>query len=102
MELKLKPDGIFIVTDLITLEPPPVFVILNVNVCEPAPEQIGDGLIEGAYLSLFPSVNTHSAFNPELSPMAVNFKVAPSSSASDGTVHVEFTLPSSPARTVQG
>jgi hypothetical protein len=102
--LSTKPGGvvgIFMITDLVTLPPFPVFKILKVNGCEPAPVQTEAGDIEGAYLSLFPSVNTQLAC-PEVGPTAVNCNVAPNSSASDGTTHVELTFPLSSAVTVHG
>src|SRR5690348_8966139 len=48
------------------------------------------------------SVNTHSACNPLLCPSAVNFNVAPNSSASPGTSQVELTFPFASATTVHG
>ena len=52
-----------------------------------------NGAMELEYLSLLPSVNTTSAFSPELCPSAVALSVAPSSSASAGTYHVVFKSP---------
>ena len=102
MEVRVRPEGIVIITDLIKLEPPPEFVILKLKTCG-KPLHKAAGLIVGVYLSFAPSVNVHSACAP-FCPSAVKRKVAPraSPSATVGTYHEVAIFPILSATIVHG